>query len=284
MTTQLNPDTLSGVVVSSMVTTPDNSTVRHGARVLTISPDVVDGALANMRGGTVTGIVFSGKMASGKDTIAERLSRRFDDLGLAPPVIHKTSDPIRAELNQATAIIKESADPQAAQAALVGQMDLPSFAAEEITRVLFETTRWTEPSAEERTNVNRYLLVYLADHGRRSVDPNYWVRICFNEMLTSMANGQSALLTGGRYPNEVFPAQVLGLLAVRIEVAHEVQVQRIRDRDGHEPDPELFYTENECALDDYVGFNLKVTNNALPEPTVAVVEQYTKEHAERLRA
>jgi hypothetical protein len=282
MTIQLNSDVLSGVVLASMMTLPDDATVRQGAQLLRIDPEIADAALATMRAGNALGIVFSGKMASGKDTIAEMLSHRLASMGLASAEIHRTSDPIRAELNLATEIITAASSEAAAIADLAGQMNLSLEVSSEIAHRLFETTRWSAPTAEQRTNLNRYLLVYLADKGRRAVDPSYWVSLCFTRVLTALANGSSALLTGGRYPNEVFPAQVMGIMATRIEVSPEVQLSRVRSRDGIEPDPELFLTENECALDSYVGFNLKVTNNALPEPTLEVVEQFAATHVHQL--
>jgi hypothetical protein len=253
-----------------------------GAAVLGINPDIATAAIKNMCSGLAVGAIFSGKMASGKDTVADHISLALTRDGLPAPVVHRTSDPIRAELNAAIAIIAASETLSQATDNLVDQMYLPPVVSAEIAQTLFETTRWARPAAEDRTNTNRYLLVYLADRGRRDVDPDYWVKKCFTEMITTLASGRTALLTGGRYPNEVFPAQVIGLMAIRIEVSPEVQLHRVKSRDGIDPDPSLFLTENECALDNYVGFNLKVTNNDRPEPTVEVILAHIKEHSRQL--
>jgi hypothetical protein len=223
-------------------------------------------------------------MVSGKDTVAQHLADHLESLGNPAPVIHRSSDPIREELNEAIAIITDAKTPEEAASNVAGQLFVPDAVAIHVTEKLFETTRWTVPSAEERSNVHRYLLVYWADRGRRDIEPEYWVRSCFTKVINTIASGHSALLSGGRYPNEVRPAQPLGLFAVRIAVDLEVQIARVRARDDIEPDPALFHTENECALDDYVGFNLKVTNNGTPEPTVDVILRHMEKHIRLLAA
>jgi phosphohistidine swiveling domain-containing protein len=247
-------------------------------RRLGIDYDTSEAAIANILSGVATGAVLTGKMVSGKDTVAQHLADHLESLGNPTPVIHRSSDPIREELNEAIAIITEAGTQEEATANVATQLFVPDGVAIHVTEKLFETTRWTVPSAEERSNVHRYLLVYWADRGRRDIEPEYWVRSCFTRVVNTIASGHSALLSGGRYPNEIRPAQLLGLLAVRIAVDLEVQIARVRARDDIEPDPELFLTENECALDDYIGFNLKVTNNGTPEPTVDVILRHIEKH------
>ena len=276
MTLQPNPGS-SGHVLASMGTTPDVNTMRAATRRLRVPRDVADAAIANIVAGTATGAVFTGKMASGKDTIAEAVANHFFTEG-CPSVVHRTSDPIREELNEIIRLVADSETALEAAITVAEKMELTSDVAEHVTVQLYEPTRDGLPSAEDRTNTNRHLLQYLADRGRRDIDPQYWVRRCFTKVVEDIASGTTAMLSGGRYPNEVYPAQTLGLFVVRIWVSPETQAARVRARDGIEPDPELFLNENECALDDYVGFNLVVSNDGELAPTIETTVRHLQAH------
>jgi len=267
-----------------MHTTPDQATILRAAERLGIDEEAVRLAASGLLEGRVVSAVFSGKMGSGKDTLAERVSPELALHGIAPAIIHRTSDPIRAELNEAIGRIISSTSRRDATTRLVDEMSLPKPVAAHIVDELFETTRTTRPTAEERTNVNRHLLQYIADEGRRSVEPEYWTRQCFATLFATLAQGRSAFLSGGRYPNEVLPAQSLGIMAVRIEVSREVQVARLISRDGIAPDLSLLDDSNECGLDDFVGFNLVVNNNGELDPTLSIVRDELVEHGRRLSA
>ena len=101
-------------------------------------------------------------------------------------------------------------------------------------------------------------------------------------MFATLAQGRSAFLSGGRYPNEVLPAQSLGIQVVRTEVSREVQIARLVSRDGIAPDLALLDDPNECALDDFVGFNVVVNNDGDLEPTLEIVRAELVEHGRRL--
>ncbi len=268
----------SGTVLASMVTIPDRGTIMAAARAQRFDYDVVDAAARHLLSGEVASGVLSGKMASGKDTVAEHLAEYAHRPGQPTAQVHRTSDPIRSELDQAIDLIVDSPSRDAAVRALTSVMELPYAAAAHIVSVLFDATRHAHPRAGDRNNTNRALLQFLADEGRRSVDPDYWVRRCLGRMLPVLASGASVFLSGGRYPNEVQPAQVLGLTVIRLEVALETQIERVRARDGHEPDPALFLDPNECALDGYSGFNIQVTNDRDLGPTMAVLKDHVDQH------
>ena len=221
-------------------------------------------------------------MASGKDTVAEHCSAGLAARNLTPAVVHRTSDPIRAELNWAIDVVASQSELPRAVEALRTERDLPPHVAAHLAESYFEPTRWTLPRAEERTNLNRHCLQYIADEGRRSVDPGYWVKRCFATLYQTLADGHSAFLSGGRYPNEILPAQALGMVAIRIEVSRDIQEHRLSARDGVAPDQALLNNENECALDNFIGFNLVVGNDDGIEPTVELVLTALSDHARRL--
>jgi hypothetical protein len=244
-------------------------------------------ALDAMLDGVAVGVVISGKLASGKDTVAEQLSARLEtDFCLEPAVIHQTSGPIRGEYRQIIDIVAANAHIDPAAGEIASSMGVPYAAALHMAEKLHPVTRDPEdlPDPDERTDLNRYLLIYHADHGRRAVEPEYWTRQFFIAMYRTLAEGRPALLTGCRYPNEIGPAQALGLTTVRLAVSRAVQEHRLWGRDGLEPDPTLLDNPNELALDTYAGFNLIVGNDDELAPTLDTVVGHVDDHIDELRS
>ena len=270
----------SGEVLAKLITLPDNATVLRAASLLRVDPDLAAKADQHLRSGRVFAAVFSGKMASGKDTVAEKIAELLTETS-GQVDVHRTSDPIRAELDEVIRSTAAAKSPEEALAS-VNEIGYPVHASAHMVEMLFGPTRDRVITAAARTDENRHLLQYLADEGRRSVDPDYWIRQFFLRMLQSLAEGRSAFLSGCRYPNEIGPAQSLGMLTVRLEVSREVQAERLGGRDGLAPNPELVDNPNECALDSYAGFNLVVANDGELEPTLEAVSSELWAHSRRL--
>lgn len=267
----------SGSVVSSMVTLPDRATMLAQAHLVGVPADVADAAVENLTTLRAAGVVISGKLASGKDTIAASCAEKLAPTGAD---IHQTSSPMRAELREIIRLVADSATIGDATDRVIDAMRVPAEAAAHMAATLFEVTRDPEslPNPDERTDLNRHLLVYHADFGRRAVDPQYWTHQFFQQMYATLAEGRYALLTGCRYPNEIGPAQSLGLMTVRLQVSRKVQEERLWGRDGLTPNPAALDDPNECALDDYVGFNLVVGNDDDAAPTIATVLSHVERH------
>ena len=273
---------VSGRVLSRLGTSTSRPTLAYAGEVLGIDPELVRAATTVYACAEADFTVFSGKLACGKDTLAEMLAAQSAAVG-RPAETQRTSDPIREELDQAIALVEEGwgagDDLVATAGRLRDEMGLAPEPATHIAESLLEPIREGEhPRAADRTHLNRHLLVYLADEGRRVVDPAYWTRRFFDRALRTVAEGRSVFLTGARYPNEIGPAQAFGACVVRLAVSRETQIARLFARDGLEPRPEALDNVNECALDDYVGFNLVVTNDGEPQPTVEVVRRFLDAH------
>lgn len=272
----------SGRVWAKLITVPDRDTMLAGAWRLGVDTATANAAVANLRAGRVCAVVFSGKLASGKDTVALEVSRALGRRGVAEASVHRTSDPMREELSQIIEIVGANRSIYLAAQALVEIMSLKERESLYFSENLFLLTREKTISAETRTDVNRHLLQYLADEGRRAYDADYWVKKTFPLVLEDLARGKSSFVSGGRYPNEIGPAQALGMTTVRLIVSRAVQESRLMSRDGLAPNPALLDNPNECALDDYAGFNLVVGNDGAIEPTVEVITDEVTAHIRRL--
>lgn len=275
---------ISGEVLASMRTTPSAAMMMHAATTKIGAPaDVAAAAIDALRSGSAVAYVLSGKLASGKDAVAAASAEQLAAAGFAPANCHRSSDAIRDELRDVIAVVADSVDERRAVEA-VQLMGVPSSAAQHLVDELFVPTRHASqlPVPEERTDWMRHLLQYHADYGRRSVDEDWWVRAMFTSALESLAAGRSAYIAGIRYPNEIAPAMALGFMTVRLAVGRKVQEARLRARDGLDPLPELLDNTNECALDDYPGFNLIVRNDGPMGPTVARTVEYMMDHVAAL--
>lgn len=285
-------DKHSGVALRHMTTTPSPATMLAAAQQLEIPKPVAVAAVDVLCGGTATGVVLSGKMGAGKDVLAAKLNTYFTnhpELGINPGHVHQTSDPIRKEYAEVLGLLTECSHnqdtPLKAAQALAGYMGLPTLAAARLTEMLYPQIQTGETIyPHSRTPQNRAALQFLADAGRRSYDPQYWTKQYFQAVYQTIAKNQTAFLTGGRYPNEVGPAQTLGLFTCRIETTEPIRIARIEHRDGFTPDTTTLHDPNECALDNYLGFNLVVLNNADITPTVQTITNHLQQHTQLLNS
>ena len=251
-------------------------------RAIQLPSDTLDAALDNMRNALcVTGVV-SGKLCAGKDVIAGLVSDDLTSRGLANGVVHMTSTPIREELAEVATAISECSNVAEANRSVNLIFGFPEVATAHLVDELFPLTRDGIPDVSQRTDQIRHLLIFLADDGRRATDPTYWVRKFFSNVLTTLADGKSAFLTGARYPNEIGPSQSLGLSTTRLVVTRKVQEERLKGRDGLEPNPALLDSESECALDYYEDFNLAVGNDNEAGPTKEVILDSLSKHADHM--
>lgn len=278
-TTTTHKNLSSGTVIEAMQTIPDQATILAQATMCGLPTAVANAAVSALCSGHVFAAVVSGKLASGKDTIADMVVDHYAQTGLAP-VTMQTSGPMRAEYRRIIELVGYATSVEGAAERLHVAMDIPGDPALHLAGSLWPHTRDRDnlPNPDERTDLNRHLLQFHADHSRRSVDPDYWTHQFFAAVLGTVAMGQSVLLTGGRYPNEIGPAQALGMMTIRLAVSRDVQAQRLWGRDGLAPDPAALDDPNECALDGFVGYNLHVGNDNAPEPTVTTVVEHLDRH------
>ena len=274
----------SGAVYAHMETRASAKAIVLAASRIGVGVDAADCVVDAYRGSSVTAGVFTGKMYSGKDTVADQVAAALHVPGSPEAERHTVSDGIREEYAQILRIIKDASGPKVALKNLCGEMNLDDRPANYFFSSLFTVLREQDIDANERTPLNRTMTIYLADDGRRSADPEYWVKVSFRRMLSALSTGHSAYLAGCRYPNEISPALALGIHTTRLEISHEVQAQRGLARDGHLPDPKVILGVNECALDEFTGLNLIVGNDDDIETTLGVITEDFHSHAERAAA
>lgn len=209
-------------------------------------------------------LLVSGKMGSGKDTIANPLVQELWPDGKIIRMAY--ADALRDEINHAIDVMRT---------------DLPYRSKIERTRRdldcnLNEATRLMEllndPAnddlsleAHQHVPVIRTALQYWGTQVRRDRDPDYWVDKMETRIIDVLDNDPNAVvvITDGRFPNEVDLIHRLNGVVVRLDIDRDVQVRRIQDRDGITPDPAKLDHVSETALDDYDGFDARVDVSGL---------------------
>lgn len=233
----------------------DASVVRAAAARLRVTPR----ELASLvRSAQHDWIVVSGKMASGKDTVAAELNAALYAGGA---VLLRYGDLMRQELDEALTAWSQDPDMPALQAAELvrSTLDLTPEQATQVVAALESDMRSSRGTltAHDRTNGIRFALQSLGGAWRTGPDQDYWAR---SACLASLRAAQTApvILTGGRFAPDVEIPRMLGAIVIRLDVSVEVQRARLAERDGLSPDEATLRHPGEVLLDDWQGFTARL--------------------------
>lgn len=242
-----------------------------------VDPDALAFARQQLSNGTVWGLAVSGKLASGKDTVATLV---MDELGADRREHLSWATPLKDGLDELLDEMRRAASPEEA-VERIADHDIGIIHAQ---RLVYEM--WSEAQegvkARSRTPRVRWALQYFGTDVRRAEDPDYWVRRAVQNCVAAICEGRSVYFTDCRFPNEVEAAAMLGLYTVRLEITPEMQEARLRGRDGLGFDPSAASHPSETALDAYKHFDLIVDNNGLPIEAVCVITAGVRSRRHRL--
>jgi hypothetical protein len=270
-----NPHTLS-----SLDGRFDPSWLHMHAAMIGCTADETTAACDALTSGAAVGLAASGKLASGKDTIAPAVLAR---LGVASTEHLFFARPLKTEFDMVLSVIRDSATDREAVGVLVDTLDMPQTGAVELVGIVGHSARADLAlTAYHRTAEVRTGLQYLGTDVRRAQDPDWWVKRSLGEAVRALAAQRSVLYTDCRFPNEVGGARRIGCLTVRLDISAETQAQRLAARDGLRPDPEALRHPSETVLDDYERFDVRVSNDGDIEATVAEVAAALVEHRQAL--
>jgi hypothetical protein len=213
-------------------------------------------------------IVVSGRLAGGKDTVAEAVMRK---LGCVDAVRVSFATALRREVDALIEAVRLHGCENAAQTvATVGGVAIEQGArsAELICAALA-----ADPTVHSyvRTREIRLLLQEWGTDVRRASDDEYWVKQAMREVVTHLAANRPVYVTDARFVNEVDAARRLGFLAVRLEVDLPIRAARLKARDGLDIDPAAENHPSEQQLENYREFDLWVDNSGPLENAVAAV-------------
>lgn len=240
------------------------------ATLLEVPTSVVEAALKRLQDGSSSWIVVSGKICSGKDTVAPLVQPA---LGYTDVVRVGYSDMLKRDLGAAMAAIAHSGFTGKDLVREVSRVSLreEEIASDLITVVEPIVTELGVLDLQQRTDLNRDLLIDMG--GKWLNDNEQLSRQAAARCLELIACGASVYLTGGRFEPDVRIPQDAGATIIRLDVTPEVQRARLLKRDGLEPLDHVVNALNEIALDDWSRFDVRVPNNGtLDEGLQAVLD------------
>ena len=231
-------------------------------------------AWRNLATGQAAGIAFSGKPASGKDTVAPRVLAR---LGVAVPGRVGFTWALKREVTGLISVVREVAtarpriNDEAAVAQLTELYGVDNVHARAVTELLWDEVRIdnTGLTGETRNGTVRALLHYWGTDVRRTADPMYWVRKPTRQLYDMLAAGRYVQITDLRFRNEAVAVDIAGLVTARLDVTPETQQLRSRDRGATVDTATVAYPSEE--LDSFEGFTVRVSNDGPLDETVETV-------------
>lgn len=196
-------------------------------------------------------VILSGKMGSGKDTLAKKLERAFNDNNRTVHII-AYADALRDELDKIVKLIKQFKQPDKIARAL-------SVSEDEVKKVIaiFDTDyQFSEVNYSMKNRPTRYreLLQYWGTEVRRKQNDNYWVDKVKDKIHKRLLYTDDIfIVTDARFVNEIAALKEFNPVSVRLEVPKNILEKRLMKRDNYLNKK----TENhssECSLDNYKKF------------------------------
>lgn len=216
-------------------------------------------------------IMVSGRLASGKDTIAIALMETLDHVE-SNKISFATA--LREELSLIIDLVKRYPDKKVAYQEVAVVTGLTVDQVMKTVDLVFSALNDSgDTTSFTRSKFIRLALQEWGTDVRRAVDPNYWVKLGAKAAITAMAEGQAVHITDARFINEVEIAKLLGFYTIRLVVSFPIREQRLFERDGLKIDMDAENHPSEVELDSYKNFDQWVSNDNSIDQTVRSVIQ-----------
>jgi hypothetical protein len=205
-------------------------------------------------------IAVSGKLASGKDTIAAEV---FKELQGEPHHLYFAAA-LKDEVDELMVVVRNTKWKWLCRIKAQRKFSINKDMAKHMVDLLHEPARSAEGlglNARDRTPWIRLALQYWGVEVRRTQDPDYWVKQAIKSAATAIAEGKDIMVTDVRFPGEVEACQGIGFTVIRLNITTETQAARIMARDGLINDPKALVHATEVALDGFDAFNIVIDNN-----------------------
>lgn len=244
-----------------------------------VDEKLAEAAASVLERGEVVLLATTGKLASGKDTIAPIVMEQLvneggevfhlsfaaalkDEVNEVIGVIRSVERDCRFNLSQILSFRGLSFRKAMAADLISSVFGIDVVKARFMVATLYEVVNSNlELTSRDRTKEIRTALQYWGSDVRREIDYLWWVKLSVMAAAKKIAAGVNIMITDVRFPNEVEACQKIGFLAIRLNVTDTTQRDRLFARDGLEPDPAALTHVSETALDEFEGFDIVLDNN-----------------------
>lgn len=225
---------------------------------------------------------ISGKMGSGKDTVASLLAERFYRKG-DKAVIRSFADSLKEEVARIVAYALISQSEQDFCDSATSWSGIRNIQARELLKVLHPLIASLLEQRVEPNEVTaellyrnpadkplvREVLKFWGNDVRRAQNPDYWVDTAAGYAEDQRSMGVSCVIPDVRRQNEAGLIKDAGGLLVRLNVSEDEQRRRLLSRDNKLSDRSAFNHITETDLDEYYRFDLILDTDSMGPEEVA---------------
>lgn len=244
-------------------------------------PKALQNAINALNSGDVSLVGFSGKKASGKDTLAEIFKARFESKFGASD-FSPFAQPLKGEATSIISFLYQwvhgmGFDNETKMLArMANNYNLSSEQARYIYNLLLPALKQASQPFDgwTRTEAVWTLLRVLGTDIRQPQDKIYWVRRTVQSIVVNANNGISTIVQDVRFIHEVEALKDMGAFVARVDITPEAQARRLGLRDGVVADDAARKHMSETGLDDYDDFDIRVDNSTDGEQDIAAGKIY----------
>lgn len=204
----------------------------------------------------IPAIVIAGKMGYGKDYVGTLIENNYSN-------IVKTSfaEALKGEVEHLIHLIRNNFTlEQIAQ-----EMNVSKDEIKPVYLAMIGFGKVNELTVKNKNSTIRFLLQYWGTDVRRKHNENYWVQKTIDRILEINQLGNVALITDGRFPNELKGISELNGIAIKLDISKEKQIKNLLNRDGVLPNKEAFNHPSETSYLNYKDFDLILTEDILSD-------------------
>ena len=211
----------------------------------------------------VPAIVIAGKMGYGKDYVGNLIKNSFSN-------IEKISfaDSLKEEVEHIINLIRNNSSLEH----IAYEMNVSKDEIKPLYIAMIAFKDINELTVKKKNSTIRFMLQYWGTDVRRKNNENYWVQKTVNKILEINKLGNVALITDGRFPNELKGVSELNGITIQLDISKEKQIENLLNRDGILPNKEAFNHPSETSYLEYKDFDLILTEDVLSDNDLILSE------------
>ena len=204
----------------------------------------------------VPAIVIAGKMGYGKDYVGNLIKNNFSN-------IEKISfaDALKEEVEHIINLTRNNSSLEH----IAYEMNVSKDEIKPLYIAMIAFKDINELTVKKKNSTIRFMLQYWGTDVRRKNNENYWVQKTVNKILEINKLGNVALITDGRFPNELKGVSELNGITIQLDISKEKQIENLLNRDGILPNKEAFNHPSETSYLEYKDFDLILTEDVLSD-------------------
>ena len=204
----------------------------------------------------VPAIVIAGKMGYGKDYVGNLIKDNFSN-------VEKISfaDALKEEVEYIINLIRNNSSLEH----IAYEMNVSKDEIKPLYIAMIAFKDINALTVKKKNSTIRFMLQYWGTDVRRKNNENYWVQKTVDKILEINKLGNVALITDGRFPNELKGVSELNGITIQLDISREKQIENLLNRDGILPNKEAFNHPSETSYLEYKDFDLILTEDILSD-------------------